>query len=151
MMHIKTCLLALSALGLLAFANLAAAQSAPPISYVQVRYVGSTNQGWEPVADGTFTTTLDHGGAQLRVLTVEVGYGGTRIARINGVTLPSSANYQTLAFCGSNFLTPCTAGQTIVGFSRYWNIDGYQSGTFQYQTTSLNSPWNTLSDSMIIQ
>ena len=127
-----------------------AAATAPPLSYVQIRYVGSSNQGWEPIADSQVSTTLDHGGAQLRVLTVEVGYGTVRIAKINGVTLPSTANYQTIAFCGSNFLTPCTAGQTIVGYSRYWNVDGYQGGTFSYQTTSINSPFNTMSDTLNI-
>jgi len=145
----KKALLALAAVGLMSAATVAAAP-APPLSYVQIRYVGSSNQGWEPIADGTITTTLDHGGAQLRVLTVEVGYGTVRIAKINGVTLPSTANYQTIAFCGSNFLTPCSPGQTIVGFTRYWNVDGYQGGTFSYQTTSINSPFNTMSDTLNI-
>ena len=63
------------------------AQSAPPLSYVQIRYVGSSNQGWEPIADATSTTGLDHGGAQLRVLTVEVGYGTSRV-RQNTVDRP---------------------------------------------------------------
>jgi hypothetical protein len=145
----KQAMLALAGLAMLTAATVAAAP-APPLSYVQIRYVGSSNQGWEPIADSQVSTTLDHGGAQLRVLTVEVGYGTVRIAKINGVTLPSTANYQTIAFCGSNFLTPCTAGQTIVGYSRYWNVDGYQGGTFSYQTTSINSPFNTMSDTLNI-
>lgn len=143
-------MLALSALGLLAVSGFAFAQSAPPLSYVQIRHVGSSNQGWENLSDSQFSTTLDHGGAQLRVVTVEVGYGTSRVARINGVNLPSSANYQTLNFCGSNYLVACSPGQTIVGFTRYWNLDGYQGGTFTYQTTSINSPWNTMSDAMNI-
>lgn len=145
----KKAMLALTSLAMLATATVAAAP-APPLSYVQVRYVGSSNQGWEPIADAQASTTLDHGGAQLRVLTVEVGYGTVRIAKINGVTLPSTANYQTVAFCGSNFLTPCSPGQTIVGYTRYWNVDGYQGGTFSYQTTSINSPFNTMIDTLNI-
>ncbi len=145
----KKAMLALTSLAMLATATVAAAP-APPLSYVQVRYVGSSNQGWEPIADAQASTTLDHGGAQLRVLTVEVGYGTVRIAKINGTTLPSTANYQTVAFCGSNFLTPCSPGQTIVGYTRYWNIDGYQGGTFSYQTTSINSPFNTMIDTLNI-
>lgn len=145
----KKAMLALTSLAMLATATVAAAP-APPLSYVQVRYVGSSNQGWEPIADAQASTTLDHGGAQLRVLTVEVGYGTVRIAKINGTTLPSTANYQTVAFCGSNFLTPCSPGQTIVGYTRYWNVDGYQGGTFSYQTTSINSPFNTMIDTLNI-
>lgn len=145
----KKAMLALTSLAMLATATVAAAP-APPLSYVQVRYVGSSNQGWEPIADAQTSTTLDHGGAQLRVLTVEVGYGTVRIAKINGMTLPSTANYQTIAFCGSNFLTPCSPGQTIVGYTRYWNVDGYQGGTFSYQTTSINSPFNTMIDTLNI-
>lgn len=145
----KMAMLALAGLAMMTSATVSAA-TAPPLSYVQVRYVGSSNQGWEPIADAQASTTLDHGGAQLRVLTVEVGYGTVRIAKINGVTLPSTANYQTIAFCGSNFLTPCSAGQTIVGYTRYWNLDGYQGGTFSYQTTSINSPFNTMIDSLNI-
>ena len=145
----KHAMLALAGLAMMTAATVAAAP-APPLSYVQIRYVGSSNQGWEPITDSQFSTTLDHGGAQLRVLTVEVGYGTVRIAKINGVTLPSTANYQTIAFCGNNFLTPCSPGQTIVGYSRYWNVDGYQSGTFSYQTTSINSPFNTMSDTLNI-
>lgn len=145
----KKVLIASVGLALMAATSVVAAP-APPLSYVQVRYVGSSNIGWEPISDGMFSTAQNHGGAQLRVLTVEVGYGTSRIAKINGTTLPSSANYQTIAFCGSNFLTPCTAGQTIVGYSRYWNLDGYQGGTFYYQTTSINSPWNTMSDTLNI-
>lgn len=69
----KNAMLALTSLVMLISATVAAA-TAPPLSYVQVRYVGSSNQGWEPIADAQASTTLDHGGAQLRVPTVEVGY-----------------------------------------------------------------------------
>lgn len=150
MTQFRKIVLALSTLGLLAVSSLAFAQSAPPLSYVQIRHVGSSNQGWENLSDSQVATTLDHGGAQLRVVTVEVGYGTSRVAKVNGVNLPTGANYQTINFCGSNYLVPCSAGQTIVGFTRYWNLDGYQSGTFSYQTTSINSPWNVMSDTMSI-
>ena len=59
----------------------------------------------------------------------------------------SSANYQTTPVCvtGGSYTWPCTAGQTVVGFLRYYNLDGNQSGLFKYQNTSTNSPWNTMS------
>lgn len=145
----KKLLVASIGLALMVATSVVAAPAAP-LSYVQVRYVGSSNIGWEAISDSMPSTIQNHGGAQLRVLTVEVGYGISRVAKINGTTLPSSANYQTIAFCGSNFLTPCSAGQTIVGYSRYWNLDGYQGGSFYYQTTSINSPWNTMSDTLNI-
>lgn len=147
----RTGMLSTVAIGLLAAANLAAAP-APPLSYVQVRFVGSSTQGWEATGDNLLSTALDHGGSQLRVVTVEVGYGSNPVAQFNGATLPRSANYQTAAFCNySNFLEPCSAGQTIVGYVRYWNLDGQQSGSFWYQNTSINSPWNTLGDRMFIR
>jgi len=142
-------MLALAAVAMMGAATVAAAP-APPLSYLQIRYVGSSNIGWEPIADSQFSTAQDHGGAQLRVLTVEVGYGTNAIAKINGVILPASANYATMVFCGSDFLAPCSAGQTIVGYMRYWNVDGYQRGTFYYQSTSINSPFNTMSDTLTV-
>ena len=139
------------AMGLMTISNLAAAP-APPLSYVEVRFVGSSTQGWEATGENQLATAYDHGGALLRVVTVEVGYGSNPVAQFNGATLPRSANYQTDAFCNySNFLEPCRAGQTIVGYVRYWNLDGQQSGSFWYQNTSINSPWNTLGDRMYIQ
>ncbi len=127
------------------------AAPAPPISYVEIRYVGSSNQGWEPISENQYSTTLDHGGAQLRVLTVEIGYGSTPGAKVDGINLPASANYQSDPFCNySNFLQPCSPGQIVVGWVRYWNLDSYQSGTFGYQNTSKNSPWNTLGDILYI-
>lgn len=136
-------------------ANLVQAAPAPPLSYVQIRFIGSSNYpSYEPIADNQLSTVIDHGGPALRAVTVEVGYGNPTLARatINGVALPRSANYLTVPFCNlSNFLASCSAGQTVVGFVNYWNLDGYQSGIFTYQATSTNSPFNTLSDRLTIR
>lgn len=95
--------------------SVADAGPAPPLSYVQIRYVGSSTQGWDPISDNQLATNLDHGGPLLRVLTVEVGYGFTPVATMNGARLPRSANYSTVPFCSSsNFLTACQAGQTVI-------------------------------------
>lgn len=120
--------------------------AAPPLTNMWVYAVGSSNCGWENTA-GLSTTTCNHGGAQLRTAVLEIGYGSNPVAWMNGAVLPSSANYQTTPVCvtGGYYSWPCTAGQTVVGFLRYYNLDGYQSGLFKYQNTSTNSPWNTLS------
>ena len=121
---------------------------APGLTYLQISYVGSSNIGWEQTPDGLYTTVYDHGGAQLRVVTDELGYGNLMVARMNGSVLPSSAQYSNSTICwnGYSYVTPCSAGQTVAGWRRYWNLDGYQSGTFSYQNTSTNSPFNTMSD-----
>lgn len=121
---------------------------APGLTYLQISYVGSSNIGWEQTPDGLYTTVYDHGGTQLRVVTDELGYGNLMVARMNGSVLPSSAQYSNSTICwnGVSYVTPCSAGQTVAGWRRYWNLDGYQSGTFSYQNTSINSPFNTMSD-----
>jgi hypothetical protein len=125
---------------------------APPLSYLQIRRVESSSRGLEYVSDNLLSTVGDHGGATLRALTVEVGYGGSRIAKMNGAVLPTSANLSSTPFCNpANFLQPCGPGQTIIGWVRIWKLDGYQSGTFSYQSRSLNSPLNTLFDSIFIR
>jgi hypothetical protein len=128
---------------------------APALSYLQVAFVGSSNVSgfWETIAPSQFSTVQDHGGVQLRVVTDELGYGNARVALFNGAVLPASANYQTQSFCwnGSQYTTACTPGQIIYGFRRYWNLDGRQGGSFYYQNTSTNSPFNTLSDTISIR
>jgi hypothetical protein len=144
MKNSRKALLFMAAASLIASANIAAAP-APPVSYVQVRYVGSSTQGWKPVTDNQLTTSEDHGGPQLRVLTVEVGYSYSPFAQINGAYLPQSANYATVPFCNySNFLEQCSPGQIVVGFVRYWNLDGYQGGSFWYQNNSIGDRMNIL-------
>jgi hypothetical protein len=128
---------------------------APPLSYVQVYAVGSTNVGWETLSNSSaLSTTYDHGGANLYVEVLELGYGGNPIVKMNGGLLPSSANYATYSVCSDvygNLYSPCNAGQTVAGWLRYYDVSGNQSGLFEYQNTSLNSPWNTMSDRISIR
>lgn len=119
---------------------------APPLSAMWVYAVGSTDCGWEETA-GLVTTTCNHGGAQLRVAVLEIGYGSSGIVTANGGVLPSSAMYASTMVCltGSYYTWPCTPGQTVVGFLKEYSLDGLQSAFFKYQNTSLNSPWNSMS------
>ena len=109
--------------------------------------VGSTNYGGWEYTSGLTTTTNDHGGAQLRPAVLEIGYGASSIAWMSTSLLPSSAMYASTPVCitGVYYTWPCTAGQTVVGFLREYNLDGYQGGIFKYQNTSINSPRNTMS------
>jgi hypothetical protein len=126
---------------------------APPLTAMVVSNVFSSNVGWEAIGSGQLSTFYNHGGAQLRVVTDELGYGHIPVARMLGAVLPSSANYQTQYICvsGGVLVLGCSPGQSIVGFRKYWNVDGRQSGNFSYQNTSTNSPWNTLSTAITIQ
>ncbi|MBK1641618.1 DUF4879 domain-containing protein [Chromatium okenii] len=127
---------------------------APPLTQVYIPAVGSSNCDWEYMTSvGQNSTVCNHGGVQLRVVVQEIGYGGAGIAWMNGNLLPSSAKYFTQSICvvGGSYVFPCPAGYTIVGWMKYYNLDGYQSGTFKYQNTSLNSPWNTMFTQIYIQ
>ncbi|QMV13540.1 YolA family protein [Vibrio spartinae] len=119
---------------------------APPLSSMWVYAVGSSDCGWESTA-GLTVTTCNHGGSALRAAVLEIGYGSSSIAWMNGGILPRSAQYASTSVCvtGNYYTWPCTAGQIVVGWLVEYNLDGHQNGTFKYQNTSTNSPWNTMS------
>lgn len=121
--------------------------SAPPVTSVSVYAVYSTQYGnWEVIPSGQYTTTYDHGGTTLNVAVLEIGYG-TANATMQGTFLDHSKNYTTQSVCisGGYYTTSCPAGAAIVGFLRYWDVSGYQSGQFTESDRSYNSPFNTVS------
>lgn len=127
---------------------------APPLSQVAVEAVGSSQAGgWEYMTTlGQLSTLRDHGGAELSVVVLEVGYGGSPSASINGALLPRSAEYKTEPLClNGGSLTPCGIGQTYVAWRRYYQLDGTQEGNFRYQNTSINAPFNTVSTDIYIR
>lgn len=108
---------------------------APPLTAMWVDQVGSTNYGgWEYVRN-KYTTTGDHGGAELYVYTYERGYASSRLAQMNSGTL-KQWDYQLIDENGDSI---------IDGFFIGWDACGYESGQFTYQARSSNSPWNTMS------
>jgi hypothetical protein len=137
--------------------------AAPALSYLQVSFIYSTNYetqypstlGFEPVAGSQAITTGDHGGAELFVVTDELGYGNNPVATWNGgqVSLATNVGQDTICvnWARTGYDIPCKAGQTVVGWRKYWDFSGYQSGIFTYQNQSTNSPWNTMYDSMSIR
>lgn len=115
--------------------------AAPPLTYLEVYAVRSANHSsWEFISQYQYSTVYDHGGSWMDIVTIEYGYGNNPIAQMNGAYLSQWA-YQ--------YITD-SAG-TIIGWIRYWNADGHQSGQFTYQNTSINSPWNTMSDWISVQ
>lgn len=117
------------------------AAPAPPLTYLQVTYVRSQMKPWEYIRDSQFSTVNDHGGTWLEVETAELGYGTNLIARYNGQKMTNSAN------------TPIVnSSRVVIGWRRVWRINTtITSGTFTYQATSMNSPWNTMSDRLSIK
>lgn len=115
--------------------------SAPPLTYLEVyAVISSQHPTYEYISQNQFSTVNDHGGAEMYVVTVELGYGGSRVAQMNGGYLSEIQNQAIVDSSGA-----------IVGWYRWWNASGYQNGYFTYQSTSLNYPWNTMSDALSVK
>jgi len=125
--------------------------AAPPLTALVVSWVYSTRIGWEQIRTGQLATVSDHGGTQLRVTTDELGYGSNPIAKMLGATLPAYTSQTICRNFSGVLVTPCSAGQTVVGWRRIWKLDGTQSGNFTYQNTSINYPFNRMSTSLTIR
>ncbi|WP_428241477.1 DUF4879 domain-containing protein [Gynuella sp.] len=114
---------------------------APPLTYLQAYAVISTDYPtWEYFSQSQISSVQNHGGAEMYIVTIEYGYGQTRIAKINGSIL-SQVQSQYIV----------NSSNVIVGWYRWWDASGYNGGQFTYQSTSINSPWNTMSDSIYIK
>ena len=113
---------------------------ASPLSYLEVYAAISSNYPtYEYFGQTQFTSAMDHGGSQLYIVTVEIGYGFSPIAKIVGNTLTQVQQQ------------PITDNSVVVGYFRWWDANGYQGGQFTYQNRSVNYPYNTMSDWITIQ
>jgi hypothetical protein len=109
---------------------------APKLTYLQVyAVISSQHPTYEYVGQNQFSTVYDHGGAEMYVVTAELGYGNNPIAQMNGARL---TQFRSQAIVDSS--------GTVIGWYRWWNSNGIQGGRFTYQNTSTNYPWNTMSD-----
>ncbi len=118
------------------------AAPAPPLTDLQVYAACSTNHpAYEYFSSNQFSSVYNHGGGEMYIVTYEIGIGHNRIAKMNGQTLQSVA-YQAIDLNGDTI---------IDGWIYYWDASAFENGNFTFQCTSLNSPWNTMSDSMYIQ
>lgn len=82
-------------------------------------------------------STLDHGGTWFQAITVEVGYAKTRFAYFNGIQMTLTAT-EPLDFNNDRI---------VDGYLCLWTYEGseYEAGAFTANSTSANSPWNTMS------
>ncbi|AJQ92983.1 DUF4879 domain-containing protein [Gynuella sunshinyii] len=114
---------------------------APPLTYLQAYAVISTDYpSWEYFSQSQISSVQNHGGAEMYIVTIEYGYGQNNIAKMNGSIL-SQVQSQYIV----------NSSNVIVGWYRWWDASGYSGGQFTYQSTSINSPWNTMSDNIYIK
>ncbi len=126
------------------------AASAPPLSSAQVLKVQSAACGIENISEGQDKTACDHGGANIKVYVLEMGYGRVPHVALDGFGLDGMKT-QVCAF-GNGNLTECTGAATrIVGALYIYDLGGKQEGTFTFSNTSLNAPGNTISTQLYIK
>ena len=136
----KKAALGISSLAITAFVGLgmateAAAGPATSLNVVQVEFEFG---GVETINQNSFSTSRNHGGKYLYITTKEMGYGQNPFAKMNGSNVKS---------IGSTII----GGRPIVGWYYKWDASGHQQGTFEYQKTSINAPFNTMRTSIYIQ
>ena len=126
------------------------AASAPPLSNVQVLKVQSAACGIENISAGQERTTCDHGGANIKVYVLEMGYGRTPTVQLDGFNLDGMQT-KVCAYDNGN-LTECTgASRTIVGTLYIYDLGRKQEGTFSFSNRSINAPGNTVSTQLYIK
>lgn len=113
---------------------------APPVSSVEFTGVlSSMSQTWEEIQANQYITIQDHGGAEMYLEVVTIGYG-IDTAKMNSVNMPCLATY-TLA----------DSGNIVYGFINYYDASGTQNGSATAQSVSQNYPYNTMTDSLTVQ
>lgn len=130
------------------------AQSAPPLTSVEIRNVFSTQAATnETISPSQFSTVLDHGGAQVRVTVREIGYAQTtRTVRLNGAIVSNTAlTITNLCGTASSPTTSCSPGQSIIGFDRTYQIDGSTGGSYSVTARNSKTPFNAITDTLNIQ
>ncbi|ADD01702.1 hypothetical protein Tmath_0464 [Thermoanaerobacter mathranii subsp. mathranii str. A3] len=111
--------------------------AAPPLTYLQVyAVISSQHPTYEYFSENQLSSVEDHGGDEMYIVTIEIGYGHLRFAKMNG-SLLNSVQSQPIDLDNDSI---------IDGWFYWWDASGYDSGDFTYQNTSSNYPWNTMSD-----
>ena len=117
------------------------AAPAPPLSELQVTKIRSQRSPvWENVSTSQLLTNVDHSGSWLEVETREIGYSNPplNIARFSGVRMTQISS------------TPIVGPDRVIrGWLRVWRYSSSQtftSGRFTYEATSINFPFNKMSD-----
>ncbi len=120
----------------------------PELTNLQITGIFSSNIGWENIANFQSSTVYDHSGTQMYAEVFELGNGYLRFASMNGDGLPYSIQYD-VCISGGQYVSPCAAGQTVVGYLLYWILSGNQDGFFYNRTYSNLS--GSLSDDIWIR
>ncbi|AKR35624.1 Hypothetical protein NF53_2546 [Bacillus thuringiensis serovar indiana] len=139
----KKAALGISSLAITAFVGLgmateASAGPAAPLTSLNVVQVESELGGVETINQNSFSTSRNHGGKYLYITTKEMGYGQNPFVKMNGSNVKSIDS-------------TIIGGRPIVGWYYKWDASGHQQGTFEYQKTSINAPFNTMRTSIYIQ
>lgn len=122
--------------------------TAPPVSEVVVTAVQSSLGGVEN-ARGATSTRTHHGGAFVRVTTLEKGMGQA-VATMNGAQL-QELRVTNVCTQAAGYWAPCRNGQTVQGRLRVWDATGKGNGSFVIRVTSSNWPRNTVTKMHSIQ
>lgn len=109
---------------------------APALTYVQTYMVKSSNGGEEILEKNQTATKYDHGGGDMKISTIQLGFSNSKFARMAGS--------QVLRLISSDVID--VDGDRIGDGMLYtWDASSYEDGIFTYQATSANAPWNTMS------
>lgn len=114
---------------------------APALTSFKLYAIYSEKAGEEIISQSSsfmqVGSTLDHGGTWFQAITVEVGYAKTRFAYFNNIQM-TLTDIAPLDFDNDSI---------VDGYLCLWTYEGseYEAGTFTANSTSANSPWNTMS------
>ncbi|MBD5535936.1 MAG: DUF4879 domain-containing protein [Lachnospiraceae bacterium] len=114
--------------------------AAPPLTSFKLYAINSEKAGIEYISTSSsfaqVGSTLDHGGTWFQAVTIETGYAKTRYAYFNNIrmTLTGTEGFDV------------DGDRVIDGYFCVWTYEGnsYEAGTFTANSTSANSPWNTM-------
>ncbi len=123
-------------------ATVATAQSAPPLTALQIAGVTSATQA-ERIAPGQLETARHHAGA-VTLVVLETGIGSARLLRLDGrpITPPSTLR----PLCGAAVTAgACRPGAVTTGIEITYHLGPIATGqTLTVQDTSANLPATTL-------
>jgi hypothetical protein len=89
----------------------------------------SKSGGFEFLSKDQSSTANEHGGNQIRVAVLQVGYGNINQAIFDGQNKSPS---ETVRLCGSLGVDvhACRVGGTVMGWLNYFDIKGSKDGYF---------------------
>lgn len=111
---------------------------APALTSLQLYAIYSEKAGQEIIGSpNQVGSRLDHGGTWFQAITVEIGYAKSRFAYFSGSRM-TLTDIEPIDLNNDRI---------VDGFVCLWTYEGYhyESGTFTANSTSANSPWNTIS------